>query len=396
MAPPDIQELLGRFPRTFGPALSAQIRGWDLLFPAEQRRLRAQLDHVASLKPDLARALFEPVVQLESRMNLRGFDPASVQQVSLLTRSPLYPQWRAEVERVFARIDEGAGSALLDFHRLLICELPAGLPYEGAALWPELAGQGRWVNLGRPFSEWRQALAEALSKRALPAALEPIESAWAVNASSAAPPVARVLLDWEQLAPLRREFSSRLNSIRRDLKDVDATNEDLRRTSIDRFIPAPVAAEPRIREFIRAVLLAGNGALIFPSSFVQWTASEAIRRAQPQVLYASFGLRQKLKPFSSLVLFEDQTRANPTAEENDPAGSLTDAQMLARYVYLSAQRILPAPQSRLIAILGAAPLTRILVLGPDIEPAAPALGDWLSLPVPARSIVEQPERPPPD
>ena len=41
------KELLARLPRTFVPALNEQMRGWDLLFPAEQRSIRAQLDWLA-------------------------------------------------------------------------------------------------------------------------------------------------------------------------------------------------------------------------------------------------------------------------------------------------------------------------------------------------------------
>jgi hypothetical protein len=380
MAPPDIKPLLPRLPRTFGPALSEQIRRWDLLFPAEQRRLQAQLDHIAGLDPGAAQRLLSPISHLESKMNLPGFDSSSVQQVGVLARSPLYPQWRGEVERVFGQIDDAieAAGTLRRFKRLLICELPAGLPYNGAALWTNIAAKGRWTRLGKPFADLRAPLLSSLNMRPLPAGLESVESSWVVNASPTPPPASEVFLDWEQLAPLRREFLTRLNTIRRDLKDVDQTNEELRRSNIDRFVPQSIAAAPRVREFIRNVLLTGNGALVFPSSFVQWTASEAIRRAQPQVLYASFGLRARLKPFSSLVLFEDQARANPTPEENDPAGSLIDAQLLAEYVYLSAARLLPHADTDILALFTAAPLDRALVLGPNVALTTAALAEWLA------------------
>lgn len=379
MGPPDLKAILPKLPRTFGPALAGQVRGWDLLFPAEQRRIRAQLDYIGDLPRDRARSLFEPVAHIESKMNLRGFDPTSIEQTGILARSPLYPQWRVAVERAFGEIDDGveAAGSLLHVRHLVICELPAGLSYEDSELWKAIASKGRWVTLEKPFYELRGPLVTALHKRPLRDGLEAIESNWVVNASTAPPPEAGVFLDWEQLAPLRREFTQRLNTIRRDLKDVDQTNEELRNSNINRFVPSSVAENPRVREFIRNVLLSGNGALIFPSSFVQWTASEALRRAQPQVLYASFGLRARLKPFSSLVLFEDQTRANPTPEENDFAGSLLDAQMLAEYVYLSAVRLLPRSAASVLAILTAAPLRKALVLGPVIDLEGSVLSAWL-------------------
>ena len=74
---------------------------------------------------------------------------------------------------------------------------------------------------------------------------------------------------------------------------------------------------------------------------MQWCASEALRRVQPQVLVAAFGIRDKPKPFSSLAWFEDQSRANPVPDQPDPAGSLVDDAMLSRYVYLTARRLAP-------------------------------------------------------
>ena len=47
MAPPSYKDLIARLPKTFGPSLNDQFRQWDYLFPAEQRRLKAQLDRAA-------------------------------------------------------------------------------------------------------------------------------------------------------------------------------------------------------------------------------------------------------------------------------------------------------------------------------------------------------------
>ena len=46
----------------------------------------------------------------------------------------------------------------------------------------------------------------------------------------------------------------------------------------------------------------------------------------------AFFPRQRPKPFSSVVLFEDQSRSNPVPDEDDAAGSLVDAAMLSQYV----------------------------------------------------------------
>ena len=173
---------------------------------------------------------------------------------------------------------------------------------------------------------------------------------------------ASVILDWKSIEPARREFLNKLNVIKRDLKSVDETNAELRRADLAKLLPQALSEHPRVREFVRNLLLSGNGSLVFPSSFVQWGAAETLRRAQPQVLLAFFGMRQKLKPFSSTVLFEDQHRNNPAEDADDPAGTLVDAQILAEYVYLAALRT-TAYQTRTLGLMALAGHNRVLLLG---------------------------------
>jgi hypothetical protein len=109
-----------------------------------------------------------------------------------------------------------------------------------------------------------------------------------------------------------------------------------------------------------------------------------LRRAQPQVLVAGFGLRQKLKPFSSVVLFEDQNASNPVRDEVDPAGSLIDALFLSHYVHLAAQGLAPY-QGRTLTLFAIEDSPRALLVGATAPPTAGKdlasfLLNWLSRP----------------
>jgi hypothetical protein len=215
----------------------------------------------------------------------------------------------------------------------LLAILPPAASLAREAAWPGLAKQGAWFSLDRPFGEMLPALAAAIAARTCPPAFEEIERTWLFECGTEFSALAgATVLSWDALDTLRREFLRRFNAVQRDLRSVDATSEDLRRADIGRLAGPAIAANPRVREFLRSVLLSGNGSLVFGNSFVEWGASEALRRAQPQALIASFGMRRKLKPFSSLVLFEDQNRSNPVPDSDDPAGSLVDAVLLAEYV----------------------------------------------------------------
>jgi len=362
-------EMSRRLPATFGGAVRDQLRQWDFLFPAEQRQLRAQLDWLSALAPPEFDRLFAPLRDLEGRMALGLHDASSglgVRDVGILARSPLYPRWRVEVEKVFGRIDAGAAPSvpLRSAPRLMLAVLPPAAALKDQPVWPALAKLGTWHSLDRPFGDVLPPLVSAIAARPSNPAWEAIERTWVFECGTRFSALAEsTVLSWDALEGLRREFLQRLNAVARDLRSVDQTTEDLRRADIGRLAGPAIAASPRVREFLRGVLLSGNGSLVFSNSFVEWGASEALRRVQPQALIASFGMRQKLKPFSSLVLFEDQHRSNPVPDQDDPAGSLTDAVLLAEYVYLAAQRTACYP-GHTLTLLSAADWKRVLILGP--------------------------------
>jgi len=245
--------------------------------------------------------------------------------------------------------------------------LPAGLPRRSEPMWPRLEKEGRWVGIDKPFYEMLEPFAVAVASRPQTSGLDPVERTWALEygarLSGTQGFAAAHVLSFDALGPLRREFLLRLNTIHKDLRSADAVLEDLRRMDFHKLLPGRVEQEARTREFIRNLFLSGNGSMLFGNSFVQWGAAEVIRRAQPQALFCSFGIRPKLKPFSSVVLFEDQNRANPVADEPDPEGSLTDARLLTEYVYLSAVRH-PAFADRTVYLFAVPEWNSVLLLAP--------------------------------
>ena len=88
-----------------------------------------------------------------------------------------------------------------------------------------------------------------------------------------------------------------------------------------------------------SLLTQGSGTQIFSTTFVQWAAREALRRAQPDTLLARFTPRQRQRPMNELL--QDKS----TGVELDPGGSLVDADMGAYYIWLDQQRLVNAEQS---------------------------------------------------
>jgi hypothetical protein len=129
-----------------------------------------------------------------------------------------------------------------------------------------------------------------------------------------------------------------MNTMRKDLTDADAVFDYLRKVEVTPWCPEEVAGEPAIREFLRSLYLSGNGALLLGNSFVEWASSEALRRARPSFLVAQFGVRNKPKPFTGVLVFENPEKLNPLPPVPDLEGSAIDAEMLSLYVWLAATR----------------------------------------------------------
>src|SRR5436305_7636917 len=98
-----------------------------------------------------------------------------------------------------------------------------------------------------------------------------------------------------------------------------------------------------LNRFQLSILTEGSGTQVFATTFVQWAAREALRRAEPLTLLARFAPRQRENPMNEL-LAESQRRP-----ELDPQGSLVDADMGAYYTWLNQQRLSGAEKATFLA-----------------------------------------------
>ena len=76
----------------------------------------------------------------------------TLEQVDFLNRNPHYPEWRAAVSQVFAKVDPAldAEIARAGHARLVIVVAPAQLPADPSRMWTRFAGRGKRVALDLP------------------------------------------------------------------------------------------------------------------------------------------------------------------------------------------------------------------------------------------------------
>jgi hypothetical protein len=114
-----------------------------------------------------------------------------------------------------------------------------------------------------------------------------------------------------------------------------------------------------LNRFQLSLLTEGSGTQVFATTFVQWAAREALRRAQPLTLFARFAPRQRENQMNEL-LAEHQRKP-----ELDPGGSLIDADMGAYYTWLNLRRLPGEEKSAFLAWFE--DHDEAVVIGPGLE-----------------------------
>lgn len=349
-----LRELASRLPRTVQPSVVQQLNEWEMLFPFERNRLVHFLNSVASLPPAELDRITTHLRSVEDKMGVArwNFSASSntMENSGQLARSQNYAEWRRAVQEFFAAVDAGAppDPATLERHSLVVLVLPQCLPATAQTAWAPWGTEGTRIEVRGDASSIcdllvgqfvRQSHGQLLAEHV---GSDPSD-AWFIDAASGAIPEpessdAICCLRWSVLDSFRAAFLSEMNSIPRDTHIASETLTLMRQKDWSYDWPAELRNQDRLRNFVVDLYLSGNGALIFPNAFVEWTAAEAFRRARPRVLIARFGMRNKPKPFTSIAIFENQSRVSSVPDVPDPENSAVDAAMLARYVWLAAHR----------------------------------------------------------
>ena len=400
MVTPQIREAwlreIARLPVTMRPALNQQVNTWDDLFPFEQKRAEEFLNAISAFRPDELEALTHPLREMEQKMDVAhwNFSVASdtMTNAAQLARSPLYADWRREVQRIFDAIQSHApkpAEPSATDGRLIVLLLPDTLPiaaitghrsWDPRAIEYHIGGDAhRIAELALDRNSGLPALVAAHSQGPTDLAA----NCWLIDAdaqlgslvqSPESPPAS--LLQYGVLKPFKDQFLSQVNTVPKDIEGTDQILAHMRHQDWTQWWPASMAGQNRLRSFVIETFLSGNGALIFSNAFVQWAASEAIRRARPQLLIARFGLRSKPKPFTGIAIFENQQKISALHDTDDPEGSAIDALMLARYIWLSATRYPEAQQTSCICIAESS--RRVLVIAPEAKRPAWTAGTAVS------------------
>jgi len=397
------EEVLGRLPATVRAFVLVELQKWPALFAPEQRYQRALLGHLSRLPgPELQLAV-AGVARVENEAGvskLGGGDPGRFQDdaQALLRTRRLLPAWRKEIDGFFQQIDPALNAELYpaDAPRRLVVQIYGrGIAVQADKLWSRFKGTGVRVPLALEGTAGSDAFLRGLfggresgatSPALLAAAREsaglgPLDT-WIIESHEAlhelcdgaagrAPAEPLTGLSYDRLRQYRDDLTKALYAkIQSGVESPQAFAAYARSLKIAPGPGALLHSADVLRAFVREVLLTGNGTLFVNNTFVEWAAVQALRRAQPRILVTRFGVRDKLKPFSSLLLFSQPRASDQIPLLEDPVGSFIDAEQLSYYVWLNAEKS-PAYRTRTLYLFLAEGIDEMLAIRSDV-PAATA------------------------
>ena len=355
--------LFERLPATFSVYSLDRIKDWKRLFPAEQdyfERLFGLLDRSPS---EAVAELFAPLREVEQKMDIGGgiwkTRDFTLEHVDFLQRNRHLAEWREAIAGIFAQIDPllDAEVARSGKPRLVVVVSPAELPMGPDRMWLRIRDRGSVVPLTlAEDAPLRDYLARLLSGAGMAARRPSIFDlygkqrgegqfdAWVVESSD---PLLRLAqgfdgwtgLSFERMVDLRQALMSDVNELvtQEKIPGPRQLGERLEKMNPSALRRA-AGRDPVMQDFLQSVLLNGNGTLLINNTFVEWASLQAIRRARPSVLLASFGIRNKVKPFSSLLIYSDQEETNPIPTQADMLGSYVDLEVFYQYIWQECEK----------------------------------------------------------
>jgi hypothetical protein len=355
-------DALRQLPLSFLPSLLREVIDYDYKFPAECASIDRELANLSSLSPPQLKDWFQAFAQFSLPTRLQQFDwvnqPAQfVEQLSahLWTTQQLDSFRKAAI--VYGdRLRSTVPAETMPTRRLGIAVIGRGVDTYEAPLFRNLRQQGAYFGGVKPDN----GLSLLLNAVAARAKAHPVAYGhWYIDGGQ--PEHHSPLLTSVSYGALEPVRASLLRNIQTELQRPGMGPEELR-THLAKLVPSDVgldqAGDEVLNRFQLKLLTEGSGTQIFSTTFAQWTAREALRRAQPLTVMVRFAPRQRQRPMNELL-----TTLHANADL-DLAGSLVDADMGAYYNWLNQQRLPGADQSAFLVWFEGH--SQALAIGPSI------------------------------
>lgn len=340
--------LLQRMPPAFLPLLLREVIAYDWKFPVEQSELDHQFAYLTALSPGDFENAMAPFAQLRLSSQLEHVDWVnepehfSEQLTTHLWATRQIDAFRAASIAYVHNLDAAMPKQPLPTQRLAIVIIGRGVAENRYPLFRKLRPHGvRFKNVD-PQNGVPTLLAHVAGRaREYPVPFGHWYIDGAENEAVAGNGITK--LCYASLGSVRDAL---IKEMRRVMQP-GGGGPELLRTLLAQMRPEDLGLSGEgdravLNRFQVSVLTQGSGTQLFSTTFVQWSAREALRRAQPLTLLARFTPRVHEQSMRELLAGE------PRKLLSDPQGSLIDADMGAYYTWINQQRLLGADQARFL------------------------------------------------
>ncbi len=342
----DNLSLLRELPSCFVPFLLKETISLDWKFPAEREELFAQLAYLKSLSADQRSEKMAAFSQLQLSPQLDSFDWVNLPGQFLerlsahLWATSQMDAFRAASERYMRDFRAAQPDVPPPVPRLAVVLIGQGIANNSYPLFRKLRREGvyfRQVGGGAGLASIRALLYARAASQPKP------YSHWFIDGGDTLvehPEVA--MISYLKLSPMRSKLANRISNAFESHMSPEALRTMLAETTPEDLGLKSGGNDEVLERFKVSLFTEGSGTQIYSTTFVQWAAREALRRAKPLTLVARFTPRQRQAPMSELLSGNSQVTT-------DPAGSLIDADMGAWYTWIGLQRLTGADQSCFVA-----------------------------------------------
>lgn len=364
----DHLELFRDLPIVLAAALLREIIDYDTRFPREREIIDGQLDFLARLSSEERHRLTKVFSSLSLSPELIAADwvrfPQKFEEAlsAHLWASKQQDAFRAAAIEFADETGKATPQRQPPVARWSVVVIGPELRKDGYPLFRKLRPHGVFYPQ-IDGAGGMEAIVARLSARS--AATKLPYGHWYVDGASPYPdiPASVSQFSWQGSTPLRTEVLKKMQTV---IESGSGGPEMLRTIMGSWALEAGNArtGDALIDQFVKSVYGDGSGTQIFSTTFVQWSARELLRRADPVSLVARFGPRQRQRTMNEMF---SPRSAEPTP---DFAGSLVDADFAAYYTWINLNR-LANPQAATFVAWSVAH-SQAVVIGPGSPRGAEA------------------------